>query len=200
MEDPAVPPDDPDWTEIPGWFAPREGLLLQAAVRNTPEDAVLVELGTWCGRSAACAAEAAGQRRIYTVDSYAEGSQAATLFDSRRDQITPAAAREWAARVLDPLGVQRVDADAIETASRFAPCSVALIFIDDHHEAAHTLRVLAAWLPKLTPLAFVLLHDWTLFGLADACEPALRAAGFRMDAQAFTLARWRRSTLAPERA
>jgi predicted O-methyltransferase YrrM len=140
--------------EVEGWLTDREGECLFDLAAACRGAGVIVEIGSWKGRSTVwigAGARAGARPMIFAIDPH-EGSledpDANTLGDLR-STLT----RAGLAGSVTPL-VARSDAAA---PSFTRP--IEFLFIDGNHEEAIAARDLADWLPKLVPGGWFAMHD-----------------------------------------
>lgn len=146
---------------IPGWLALSEAsALYDAASRAT----VVVELGSWKGRSTAALALASkGRGRVYAVDHWCGSADERTSTHREAvDGLPFAVYRQFLANLsrLDVLGdpVIPVVSDHVAAAAVVRE-PVDLLFVDGEHTERAVLEQLAAWRPRLAAGATVMFHD-----------------------------------------
>lgn len=183
------------WRGVPGWFSEEEAVCLASYVIKATPGTAVVETGSWCGRSLSVIAEAMPEDIVaYAVDLHPEGSQAAETAQATGtgggQTMTPAQARHTLADVIAhhrTLGreVHFLPYDAAEGArvysARIDPRPVSVLFIDDHHEGEHLVKVFKAWEPCMADRAYLLMHDYAaepLYGLQKAIRPHLKGWTF----------------------
>lgn len=151
------------WESIDGWLNKVEGERLIELAETSIPGKIIVEIGSWKGKSTVCLAMGSKQgprNRVYTVDPH-QGTATHKAFkveDSRKelednlikfrvaDIVTPvcgyshAVAQDWAITEIEPL-------------------FVSLLFIDGSHEYEDVKRDLLDWLPFLVKGGVVALHD-----------------------------------------
>ncbi len=152
-----------------GFMPPDEGdFLLELASRQAPLGPLL-EVGTYCGKSAlylAAAAQPAGQT-VFTVDHHrgSEENQAGwehhdhTLVDSRtgrmdtlpvfRATIEAAGAEDTVVAIIA----------ASTTVSRHWHTPLSLLFIDGGHAEEHAQNDYSGWAPWVQPGGLLVIHD-----------------------------------------
>jgi predicted O-methyltransferase YrrM len=147
---------------IPGWG--EIGPYYQSVAESMPEDATLVEIGVWQGRSSIYMAEALKEigkpAKFYLVDSFDGGKLladiAATLekplLSILRDHIA-------AAGVVDQI-TAIIDKSSINASQQFADQSIDFAFIDADHDYASVRQDLTAWWPKIKPGGILAGHDY----------------------------------------
>src|SRR3990167_9784812 len=154
------------WQRVPGWFDEYEGLCLQKYVLLTPPDAMIVELGTWAGRSMVCMAEVRQGRRIVSIDNYAQNTQA-----SQSASFSPMHARSLAIELSIRWETTLVLQDVVECGLQWKHGPVNLLFVDDHHDARHVRDVISAWSPRMAPKSYLGFHDYLMgFGVEEGCK------------------------------
>lgn len=202
-----VPAPSTPWQEIPGWFTDEEGAALQAAVAQIPAGGAAVELGTWCGRSLACAAAALPYAvELHAFDNFRFPSQAEE--EARRAAIESwrlltADAKKLAKAVVSRLQsagakitLHEVESGAGGRSWRGPPVHVLLI--DDDHTVRQIGRVLVAWAPHLAGRATVLFHDYEDPRMDAPARAAhyLAPLGFRFNRTVGGMGTWVRGDLA----
>lgn len=149
----------PQWEKIPGWFALYKAIVLQRAIKRLPEGAVIVELGSYQGRSSvAIAAVLPPGGKLYCVDHFlgsAEHQQSgldlSNLYQAFRSNI-------------EQFGVQKrvtvLAKAASEAAGEFADGGVDLLFVDAAHDFESVKADLDAWYRKLKPGGWLVCDDY----------------------------------------
>jgi hypothetical protein len=156
--------------------------IYDEAVRTAPPGSILVEVGSFWGKSAVYLAEAAKLAdkwlKVYCVDPWsARPDNNPGLFDpehGRLGHIEPQVHAEHHNSMFetfayfvertglspDPLRVMRMEsleaAALLENASR-----IHFVFLDGDHERDYVYAELRAWTPMLMPGGFIAGHDWT---------------------------------------
>jgi predicted O-methyltransferase YrrM len=162
-----------DWKHIQGWLTDEQAAVLVEEVQGMPAGGVILELGSWRGRSTALLgmAAAASDRgiRVYAVDHF-EGSpdERATFHHDATldaDGVYPDFLQNLAklgvlGRVVIP--VRKAFADALEG---IKDESVDLVFLDGDHAEGETLKVFLRLKAKLKPGATVVFHDYNWPGV-----------------------------------
>lgn len=133
-----------------------EARMLYALARATRGDpSLVVELGTWMGRSAVVLAM--GAQRLIAIDRWAPYT------DWNKQRLAPGISQ--CRGNLERAGVAHlvrlVQSDTSEAASMYEQ-DVGLLFIDGDHTHAGVRRDWEAWRDKLIPGAVVAWHDYTL--------------------------------------
>lgn len=150
--------------DVLGWLNEDEGRVLYDFANRSA--GLVVELGSYQGRSTICLAQ--GAERVVTVD-HMEGDAA--------DHIEGGyelALRDNLARYGVGSRVQVLHSDTAG-AAELVQEPVSLLFIDGDHQ--HAERDLEAWLPKVT--RWIALHDKTVGDVPLAIE-RLKQAGWQM--------------------
>ena len=138
---------------VEGWLSEAQGRALFDAAAAATGAGVIVEIGSWKGRSTtwlASGARLAGQR-VYAVDPH-RGSRenpAAHTLDEFLDNL----ARNGLADVVDPMVMTSEEA----AASIARP--IELLFIDGDHSYEGVRRDAELWLPRLMEGGIVMFHD-----------------------------------------
>ncbi|MES2436820.1 MAG: class I SAM-dependent methyltransferase [Patescibacteria group bacterium] len=150
-------------TNIQGWFFAE--YFFADIVKNAPDGAHFVEVGSWKGKSAVfMAVEIAnsGKRIKFdcidhwkgSKDTYLENEDQAVkdgnLFEVFKENIEPV--QEY---------INAIDGDSAATASRYADGSLDFIYIDAAHDYESVKRDIKAWLPKLKSDGVIAGDDFT---------------------------------------
>ncbi len=142
--------------KIEGFLAIEEARLLFDQSVQIPENSVIVELGSFCGKSSFILASVAKHKRskLYCVDAFIPNFDCvSTPVEIARKSITE--------KVLIPFydHVELIESDTSE-AAQYINAEVDFMFIDADHSYEGVIKDCAAWLPKLRPGACVAFHDY----------------------------------------
>jgi len=180
---------------VPGWLSKREAKLLFVAARNNFHRGRVVELGSYCGRSAiflAGSLSGTNADQLICVDTFA-GSPEHQLgqpkfdqrfyLDGRVDTFDAFQGTCKAAGLLD-----RADAWRMTTldAAKAFDGDVSVLFVDADHAYDAVSADLAAWLPQMVSGGIVILHDVGRWEGPTRAAADLLGQGFRFHAQADT--------------
>ena len=154
---------------VPGWLTDEEAEALYDLARACTGKGVIVEIGSWKGKSTICLASgsrAGNGVRVYAIDphaSYRFGEFKANVERAGvADLVTPIASRsqEKAASFHEP---------------------IELLFVDGAHEYELVKADLELWLPKLVEGGTLAMHDttWTDGPRRAASERVYRSTDFR---------------------
>ncbi|MFL6067836.1 MAG: class I SAM-dependent methyltransferase [Gaiellaceae bacterium] len=180
---------------VDGWLFPHEGPLLYELARRCTGRGVIVEIGSWKGKSTiwlARGARAGSGVHVYAIDphtGYPEqpDSEIWTLPEFERnlarasvgDHVTPivATSREAAAEFTEP---------------------IELLFIDGAHDVGSVRHDLEAWTPKVVEGGVIALHDTgrNQAPLTVAAQTLYAGRGFR-DVRFVDTISYARTTTAP---
>jgi predicted O-methyltransferase YrrM len=196
-----VPPEDllTHARAAKGFMPDDEGLLLYRSARAQLPLGPVLEVGTYCGKSAiylgAAAREVGGT--VFTVDHHrgSEENQAgwehhdASLVDPATGQMDtlPAFRRGLAAAGLEDLVVAVVGASTTVSAHWRTPLS--MVFIDGGHAEVHATNDYVGWAPWVSHGGLLVIHD-VFPDPADGGRPPYdiylraRASGDFVDAEA----------------
>lgn len=138
---------------IEGWLSDTQGCALFSAAAATTGTGLIVEIGSWKGRSTAWLAAGARLKgaRVYAVDPHTgsrEDPEAAT-FDAFRANL----ARTGLADAVEPLVMSSAEAASVLRGP------IELLFIDGDHSYEAVRRDTELWLPKLIEGGIVMFHD-----------------------------------------
>ena len=154
--------------QVKGFMPHDEGLALYRAAAEVAAQGPLVEVGSYCGKSAVYlgAAAAACGGTLFTIDHHrgSEEMQAgwehhdAELIDPRTGRMDslPVLRRTLIEAGLEDTVVAIVG-DSVAVAQHFA--SAALVFIDGGHGPAPAHADYEAWSPKVMPGGLLAIHD-----------------------------------------
>ncbi len=138
------------YRSIRGWLPNDAQRLIAGVVKGAPPGALMVELGTFHGRSACYVGElikASGRDdiRFVTVDLF-DGCKVVPG-EARKDMRNQFEANLLRAGVRDY--VDTIVADSAESAAQFHDGTVDFLYIDAGHAYEDVIRDIDAWLPKL---------------------------------------------------
>jgi MMP 1-O-methyltransferase len=156
--------------------------IYDEAVRTAPSGSILIEVGSFWGKSAVYLAEAAKladkNLKVYCIDPWsARPDNNPGLFDHEHGKLghiepqvhaehhnsmfeTFAYFLERTGLSPDPLRVMRMESlEAAELFNEAIP--IHFIFLDGDHEYDYVIRELRAWAPLLSRGGFIAGHDWT---------------------------------------
>jgi predicted O-methyltransferase YrrM len=136
---------------IPGWLAAEEGEALYDLARSCTRKGVIVEIGSWKGKSTVClglGSKAGASLPIYSIDPHAAyrfGEFQASLDRAGIADLVHAV-RSFSQRAADDFH------EPIE-----------LLFVDGSHEYELVLEDFEMWVPKVVDGGWVAFHDtvWT---------------------------------------
>lgn len=152
-----------------GFMPEPEGLALYEAAFRCPVDGPLLEIGTYCGKSAVYlgAAAAATGRTLFTIDHH-RGSEEhqpgwefhdPRLVDSATGRIDTLPCFR---RTIVEAGLENVVVGMVGESSRIArewTTPLAFLFIDGSHTDENARRDYDSWTPHLRPGAILAIHD-----------------------------------------
>lgn len=139
--------------------------LLCELARRMPEGALVVEVGSFRGRSTLAIAEgleAVAGAKLVAVDTFVGDPG----WESR---TTPDEARAIFDRnTADVPYLRVIQAESVTAAARMSDGSVDWVFIDALHDYRSVVADLRAWAPKVKPSGLFSGHDWGRQGVTDA--------------------------------
>ena len=152
-----------------GFMPDDEGLALHAAGLSGARVGPLLEIGTYCGKSAVYlgAAARAGGTVCFTVDHHrgSEENQAGWEHHDTRF-VDPRSGRmdtlPWFRRTIEDAGLEDVVVAVVSdspTLSRHWTTPLGLCFIDGGHALDVALADYEAWAPKVAPGGVLVFHD-----------------------------------------
>lgn len=135
--------------DVPGWLTDEEGEALYELARACRGDGVIVEIGSWKGKSTVClglgSQDGAGVP-VYAVDPHAD-----YRFGDFKTNIERAGLTELVRPIAS---LSQSAADGFEE-------SIELLFVDGSHEYDLVLEDFEKWVPKVVDGGWVAFHDTT---------------------------------------
>jgi MMP 1-O-methyltransferase len=134
---------------IPGWLTDEEGEALFELARACRGDGVIVEIGSWKGKSTVClglGSRAGGSLPVYAVDPHA---------DYRFGDFNTNVERAGIGELVRPI------ASLSQTAADDFEEPIELLFVDGAHEYELVLEDFEKWVPKVIDGGWVAFHDTT---------------------------------------
>lgn len=152
------------WDQIKGFFSLAEAIAMQLVVKHLPPNSVLVELGSFQGRSSVAIAAVLPESSVLHCIDFFEG----TILSP--GQVRPPMEEVVKMNVdaftknIEAFGVKdKVKLHISPTtaaAKLFAPESIDLLFIDADHSYEGVVADLQHWYPKLKSGGFLLCDDY----------------------------------------
>jgi MMP 1-O-methyltransferase len=134
---------------IPGWLTDEEGEALYDLARSCRGDGVIVEIGSWKGKSTVClglGSRAGSSVPIYAIDPHA---------DYRFGDFKTNIERAGIAELVRPIAsLSQPAADTFDQ-------PIELLFVDGSHEYDLVLEDFEKWVPKVVEGGWVAFHDTT---------------------------------------
>jgi len=161
------------YENIQGWNGQLVNLY-ESVVPELPENACVVEIGAWAGRSTAHLAVLlinSGKPFELNVVDHWQGStepyyqdpavKQRDIYNEFLDNMAP---------VIDHLTIHRMS--SVEAAEKFADASLDWVIIDDDHNYEFAKASVQAWLPKVKPGGFISGDDHHVWwrGVIDSCR------------------------------
>ncbi|MFN2467562.1 MAG: class I SAM-dependent methyltransferase [Gaiellaceae bacterium] len=137
--------------DIPGWLTDEEGEALYDLASRCTGRGVIVEIGSWKGKSTTClglGSRAGGNVRIYAVDPHA---------DYRFGEFKANIERAGIADLVTPIP------SLSQAAAPDFHEPVELLFVDGSHEYDDVKADFDQWVPKLVEGGVLAVHDTTLW-------------------------------------
>jgi predicted O-methyltransferase YrrM len=132
---------------VQGWLGRHEAQALYEAARLCTGRGVIVEIGSWKGKSTICLAsgsrDGAGAR-VYAIDLHGD-----TAFAKFERNIEKAGLRE----LVQPIRASSQDPSIV------IPQAIELLFVDGAHDEATVTADFERWVPKVVEGGTVLFHD-----------------------------------------
>ena len=145
---------------IEGWLSEAQGRALCAAAAASSGHGLVVEIGSWKGRSTVWLAYGARVRglKVHAVDPHRHSSEdprAETL-----DALLENLARAGVADIVEPLVMTSAEAAGVIAGE------VELLFVDGNHSVAGARADANIWLPRVMSGGVVMFHDVATSGYA----------------------------------
>lgn len=156
-----MPNHIPDWTRIEGFFDSKDAGIYERWAAQVPDNSIIVELGTWLGRSAACLLTNLIQQnklhvKLICIDN---GPQART--PEAHSNLQPYCDRMRELRGgAEFVNLELLRADARKCYIRFKDESIWGCFIDSNHDYDPTKKQIERWWPKLQIGGRMGFHDY----------------------------------------
>jgi MMP 1-O-methyltransferase len=135
--------------DIPGWLTDEEGEALYELARRCRGDGVILEIGSWKGKSTVClglGSQAGNSVPVYAVDPHA---------DYRFGDFKANVERAGISELVHPIAsLSQAAADGFEQ-------PIELLFVDGSHEYDLVLEDFEQWVPKVIDGGWVAFHDTT---------------------------------------
>jgi MMP 1-O-methyltransferase len=135
--------------DIPGWLTDEEGEALYDLARSCRGGGVIVEIGSWKGKSTVClglGSQAGSRVPIYAIDPHA---------DYRFGDFKTNIERAGIAELVRPIAaLSQPAADTFDE-------PIELLFVDGSHEYDLVLEDFEKWVPKVVDEGWVAFHDTT---------------------------------------
>jgi len=133
--------------DVPGWLSPEEGEALYELAKSCTGAGVIVEIGSWKGKSTIClgrGSKAGKSLRIYAVDPHA---------DYRHGEFKENIERAGIADLVTPL--KGFSQDVVKDFDE----PIELLFVDGSHEEDDVRHDWDTWVPKVVEGGVVMFHD-----------------------------------------
>ena len=135
--------------DVPGWLSDEEGEALYELARECTGEGVIVEIGSWKGKSTIClglGSRAGNGVRIFAVDPHA---------DYRHGEFKENIERSGIADLVTTVkGLSQEVVDGFEE-------PIELLFVDGSHEEDDVRKDFEQWVPKVVDGGVVAFHDTT---------------------------------------
>src|SRR5919108_1568201 len=135
--------------DIPGWLTDEEGEALYDLARSCRGDGVIVEIGSWKGKSTVClglGSQAGSSVPVYAIDPHA---------DYRFGDFKTNVERAGIAELVRPIpSLSHAASDGFGE-------PIELLFVDGSHEYDLVLEDFERWVPKVVDGGWVAFHDTT---------------------------------------
>jgi predicted O-methyltransferase YrrM len=151
---------------VDGWLTRREEAALFHLARTVPRERVIVELGSWFGRSAILlggGSRHGGGAAVFAVDLFSAAGVAKPLLEERAGDAARDYWEQFQANIraagLDGV-VTAIRSETKALAANWTGLPVGLLFIDADHSYQGVSGDWNSWKPRLAPRARVAFHDY----------------------------------------
>lgn len=148
--------------QVDGWLSEAEGKLLYNLAQNCLGNGVIVEIGSWKGRSTIClglGSKNGNSVKVYAIDPHTGNSEHRQRYGHvwTFDEFQSNIAKMEVDNIIVPL------VKTSEEAARDFDKPVEFIFIDGAHEYESVKKDFELWYPKLVNGGKIALHDVCYF-------------------------------------
>ena len=150
------------YVTIEGWLTEYEAQsLYQMARRLRNQNSIIVEIGSWKGKSTYCLAKGLRNGTVYAIDPF-DGSGEPGSFELYQQKKGSTPLLDQFTRTMTELGVMNKIRPLVGPSERFAGqiSSIDLLFIDGDHSMEACDRDFENYTPHLVPGGFLLFHDF----------------------------------------
>lgn len=139
---------------VDGWLSAREGAALFACASRCRGTGVIVEIGSWQGRSTivlAAASRAAARAAVHAIDPHGgiPGHGPAATLSRFRANLARAGVAD----------LVRIHVQTSAAAARDFAAPIELVYIDGAHDYASVLADFSLWFPKVVDGGVMAFHD-----------------------------------------
>ncbi|MBI2278903.1 MAG: class I SAM-dependent methyltransferase [Candidatus Brennerbacteria bacterium] len=150
---------------VGGWLTEAEGLSLYNAAKKIKHGNVVVEIGSWKGKSTICLGNGSkdgNKVKIFAVDPHIGSSEHQKMFNNKVDtfeEFKQNINRAGIAEFVEPIR------DTSENAARNFSQKIEFIFIDGAHEYSFVRLDFRLWFPRVMNNGVLAFHDsWHFIG------------------------------------
>lgn len=149
------------YKEIDGWLSPNEALELYRLASLVPYDGIIVEIGSWKGKSTYCLSKGIRNGKIFVIDPFdASGEEAsARLYAEKKgDQALLDQFRE----TMSSLGVIKKISVLVGCSSQYTESfnEINLLFIDGDHSIEGCNYDYDNFSPYIVSGGYIVFHDY----------------------------------------
>jgi len=148
-----------DVAEIGGWLTKAEGVFLYKTAKSIDSQNVIVEIGSWKGRSTICLGKGVqdgNKTKVYAIDPHVSSSKLQKIFNDGVDTYQGFIKNIKNADVnhfIEPIR------KTSEEASRKFQDPIRFLFIDGSHEFKSINLDYKLWFPKVIDYGIIAFHD-----------------------------------------
>jgi predicted O-methyltransferase YrrM len=155
--------------DVGGWFTIKEGMAFYNHAKNVKGEGVIVEIGSWQGKSTIClgmGSLAGSKVPVYAIDPHIgssehhAGEQKVWTFDTFKKNIET----HGVTQVVRP--IVKMSWDAVGDVNE----KIEFLFIDGAHDYDSVKKDIADWVPKLIDGGIVCFHDSDWPGVMQALK------------------------------
>jgi len=144
--------------DIAGWMSETDLQFLYEEASKVPEFGIIVELGSWLGRSTAAIIMGAKTRNIFSVDTW-QGCESEPFPEEKRKYFMELFKQDM--KIFAGFVPIIFDTTTDRAARCFADRSIDFLFLDGDHSEPQVYWDLVNWLPKMKDNGIFAGHDWS---------------------------------------